>query len=125
VANQRRDPDSFLNWTERMIRMRREMPEIAWGDFDVLRTSRNDVLAMRYDWRNNSVVCLHNFGPQACTVRFRSGCKGVGDDRLVNLLSDDHSQGNGDGRHTVVLEPYGYRWYRAGGLDYLLRRSEV
>ena len=125
VANQRRDPDSFLNWTERMIRMRREMPEIAWGDFDVLRTSRNDVLAMRYDWRNNSVVCLHNFGPQACTVRFRSGCQGAGDDRLINLLSDDHSQGKGDGRHAVVLEPYGYRWYRAGGLDYLLRRSEI
>ena len=28
------------------------------------------------------------------------------------------------GRHTVLLEPYGYRWYRVGGLDYLLRRRE-
>jgi len=73
----------------------------------------------------DAVPCLHNFGPQACTVRFRSGCHGAGGDRLINLLSDDHSQGNGDGRHTVVLEPYGYRWYRAGGLDYLLRRSDI
>jgi maltose alpha-D-glucosyltransferase / alpha-amylase len=24
-----------------------------------------------------------------------------------------------------VLEPYGYRWYRVGGLDYLLRRSDI
>ena len=125
VANQRRDPDSFLNWTERVIRMRREMPEISWGDFEVLRTSRNDVLALRYDWRNNSVLCLHNFGAQACTVRFRSGYAGPGDDRLVNVLSDDHSQADSDGRHVVVLEPYGYRWYRVGGLDYLLRRTEV
>jgi maltose alpha-D-glucosyltransferase/alpha-amylase len=30
-----------------------------------------------------------------------------------------------DGRHTLLLEPYGYRWYRVGGLDYLLRRSEL
>jgi maltose alpha-D-glucosyltransferase/alpha-amylase len=125
VASQRRDPDSLLNWTERMIRMRREMPEIGWGDFDVLRTSRSDVLAMRYDWRENSVLCLHNFSAQACTVRFHSGRPRTGDDRLVNLLSDDHSQGNGDGRHAVVLEPYGYRWYRTGALDYLLRRSDV
>jgi hypothetical protein len=25
----------------------------------------------------------------------------------------------------IVIEPYGYRWYRVGGLDYLLRRTEV
>ena len=42
----------------------------------------------------------------------------------MNLLSDDHSEADAAGRHTVVLEPYGYRWYRVGGLDYLLKRSE-
>lgn len=125
VASQRRDPESFLNWMERMIRMRREMPEIGWGDFEVLRTSRNDVLALRYDWRNNSVLFMHNFRAEASTVKFRSGCIGPGDERLINVLSDDHSVAGDDGRHTVVLEPYGYRWYRVGGLDYLLRRSEV
>jgi maltose alpha-D-glucosyltransferase/alpha-amylase len=44
---------------------------------------------------------------------------------LVNLLSDEHSRGDARGRHTVMLEPYGYRWFRIGGLDYLLKRSEV
>jgi hypothetical protein len=30
---------------------------------------------------------------------------------------------NGDaGRHRLVMEGYGYRWYRVGGLDYLLDR---
>ncbi|HEX7933605.1 MAG TPA: alpha-amylase family protein [Paraburkholderia sp.] len=125
VAAQRRDPNSFLNWMERRIRMRREVPEISWGDFDVLRTSRSDVLGLRYDWRNNSVLCLHNFRAEACTVKFRSGCEEPGQKRLINLLSDDHSEEKDDGRHEVVLEPYGYRWYRVGGLDYLLRRSEI
>ena len=72
--------------------MRREVPEISWGDFAVLRASRNDVLAMRYDWRNNSVLCLHNFSAEACTVKFKSGAANPGEDVLVNLLSDDHSQ---------------------------------
>lgn len=44
--------------------------------------------------------------------------------RLVNLLSEDHSQANETGKHTLVLEPYGYCWYRVGGLDYLLKRSD-
>jgi hypothetical protein len=29
------------------------------------------------------------------------------------------------GRHSCVLEPYGYRWYRVGGPDYLLKRSDL
>ena len=36
VAKQRRDPNSMLNWTERIIRMRKEVPEIGWGDFVVI-----------------------------------------------------------------------------------------
>ena len=37
AANQRRDPNSLLNWTERIIRMRKEVPEIGWGDFAMFR----------------------------------------------------------------------------------------
>jgi maltose alpha-D-glucosyltransferase/alpha-amylase len=110
---------------ERMIRMRKEVPEIGWGDFKVLNTGDSTVLALRYDWRNNSVVCLHNFSSAACTVKFRVGASAGDSSALVNLLSDDHSHADSGGRHTVVLEPYGYRWYRVGGLDYLLKRSEV
>src|SRR3569623_1818322 len=36
VADQRRPPNSLLNWTERMIRMRKECPEIGWGTWQLL-----------------------------------------------------------------------------------------
>ncbi len=55
VAQQRRDPNSFLNWTERIIRMRKEVPEIGWGDFEALDTGSKAVLGLRYEWRNNCV----------------------------------------------------------------------
>jgi maltose alpha-D-glucosyltransferase/alpha-amylase len=42
---------------------------------------------------------------------------------LANLLSGDHSHADGRGQHRVELEGYGYRWYRVGGLDYILKRS--
>jgi len=44
---------------------------------------------------------------------------------LVNLLAEDHSRTNESGKHRIVLEGYGYRWYRVGGLDYLLRRTDI
>ena len=49
VAAQRRDPNSLLNWMERIIRMRKEVPEIGWGDFSFVPTKTPQVLAMRYD----------------------------------------------------------------------------
>jgi len=125
AAEQRRNPDSLLNWTERMLRMRKEVPEIGWGTFAVVETSAPEVLALRYEWRNNAVLFVHNLSADPREIRFRPGAKGLHESLLVNLLSTDHSRQDDAGEHTVLMEPYGYRWYRVGGLDYLLRRSEI
>jgi maltose alpha-D-glucosyltransferase/alpha-amylase len=114
----------MLNWTERIIRMRKEVPEVGWGEFEILKTGDPAVLAIRYDWRNNSVLFLHNFAQDPREFEFSAG---VDDDRgnlLVNLLTADHSRSGKNRKHRVCLEGYGYRWYRVGGLDYLLKRSE-
>jgi len=125
VAQQRRDPDSFLNWMERIIRMRQELPEIGWGDCVALSTRDKSVLALRYDWRNNAVVILHNLAPDPKEVSFDVGPIDGEPNRLVNLLAQNHSEADADGRHTIVLEGYGYRWFRVGGLNYLLNRSDI
>ena len=70
VAEQRRDPNSMLNWTERIIRMRKEVPEVGWGEFEVLKTGDPAVLGVRYDWRNNSVLFLHNFAKDPREIEF-------------------------------------------------------
>lgn len=125
VAVQRRDADSLLNWMERMIRMRKEVPEIGWGDFSFIKVKTPQVMAMRYDWRNNSVVCIHNLSAEPQEARFSlRGLNGQSGD-LINLLSEDHSHPDKNGKHCILLEAYGYRWFRVGGLDYLLRRSET
>jgi maltose alpha-D-glucosyltransferase/alpha-amylase len=125
VADQRRDPNSLLNWTERIIRMRKEVPEIGWGDFEPVPTGTPEVLAIRYDWRRNSVLVIHNLGAEAREILIDPGAEGSHDSLLVNLLSGDHSRPDKRGRHRILMEAYGYHWYRVGGLDYLLRRSEV
>jgi maltose alpha-D-glucosyltransferase/alpha-amylase len=121
VAQQRRDPNSLMNWMERMIRMRKEAPEIGWGQFSILQTRTPEVLAIRYDWRNNSVLVVHNFSATPREVRLELGAEDSG--CLVNLLSRENSDPNASGQHCLILEPYGYRWFRIGGLDYILKRS--
>jgi maltose alpha-D-glucosyltransferase/alpha-amylase len=125
VAKQRRDPNSMLNWTERIIRMRKEAPEIGWGDFKVIATRDPAVLVIRYDWRNNSVLFVHNLDEKPREVAFAVGLPGEAGKLLVNLLAEDHSHAGETGKHTLMLEAYAYRWYRVGGLDYLLKRSDI
>jgi maltose alpha-D-glucosyltransferase/alpha-amylase len=125
AAIQRRYPDSLLNWTERIIRMRKEVPEVGWGDFEVIPVRNPAILVMRYDWRNNSVLFVHNFNAEPHAIAFATGAHGEHGDLLVNLLGTDHSKAGDDGKHHLVIEGYGYRWYRVGGLDYLLRRTDI
>jgi maltose alpha-D-glucosyltransferase/alpha-amylase len=125
AAIQRRYPDSLLNWTERIIRMRKEVPEVGWGDFVVVALRNPAILVMRYDWRNNSVLFIHNFDAKPHEIAFEAGGEGEHGDVLVNLLGTEHSKVAEDGKHHLVIEGYGYRWFRVGGLDYLLRRTDV
>jgi maltose alpha-D-glucosyltransferase/alpha-amylase len=125
AAHQRRDPNSMLNWTERIIRMRKEVPEIGWGDFNIIATRDPAILIIRYDWRNNSALFVHNFASTPREITFSVGVGGQEGKTLVNLLSEDHSHAATGDRHHLLIEAYGYRWYRVGGLNYLLQRSDI
>jgi len=125
AAVQRRDPNSMLNWTERIVRMRKEVPEIGWGEYEVLPVRDPAILAVRYDWRNNSVLFVHNLSDTPREVALSTGLAGPEGRVLINLLTENHSNAAEDGKHHVLLEAYAYRWYRVGGLDYLLKRSDI
>ena len=122
VESQRRDTNSMLNWTERMIRLRKECPELGWGGYKVLKTGDPSVLALRYDWRNNTLVTIHNFHEKPRSITLDVGGKEGG--RLVNLFAGEHSDAGPNGKHKIVLEGYGYRWYRVGNLAHILKREK-
>ena len=123
VSDMRRDPQSLLNWTERIIRMRKECPEISWGTFSVLRTTEPSVLALRYDWRDTSLVTLHNFANRDVKVKLKIGVER--DDMLVDVFSDLHSRVRNDGMHLIPLDGYAWRWYRVGSADTTLDRRDL
>ena len=100
---QRRDPGSLLNWFERLIRRRRECPELGFGTLTVLDTP-DTVLAHRCDWEGATVVAVHELAGKPITLSLEID-DGV---ELVDLFES--------GTHplpaTLDLEPYAARWFR-------------
>jgi trehalose synthase len=117
AAAQRRDPDSLLTWMERVIRRRRETPELAWGSWQVLGTDVDAVLAHRCDWEGRSVVAVHNLAADPCVVRVDLGEIPEGA-TLDDLLDERPALDEIDGTSLELkLGGYGYRWFRIGTPD--------
>ncbi|TCR71036.1 alpha-amylase family protein [Rhizobium sp. BK376] len=124
VAHQRKNPESMLNWMERLIRMRKEAPEIGWGDYRPVNADQSGVLAIKYDWRNNSVLIVHNFNANPVEVKIDAGGSEE-DNILIDIADGTDSRADKNGKHCLCLEGYAYKWFRVGGLDYLLSRAEI
>ena len=123
VADQRRDPNSLLNWTERRIRARKELPEIGWGECSVIDVDAPPVLVLRYVWRDCAFVAVHNFSEEPQTVQFDVKTDNAG--QLFDVFDEDNSRADAAGRHTLKLGPYMHKWYRVGSPDTVLRRTPL
>jgi glycosidase len=111
VASQYRDPESLLNWFERLIRRRKDCPELGWGRLRALDTGEAAVFAHRSDWAGGTVVAVHHLGDEPVSIAFPlHDAKDV--DALEDLFADDELRPDARGRVAVDLEPYGHRWFR-------------
>ena len=104
VADQRREPDSLLNWFERLIRRRRECPELGFGAFELLETGAPSVFAHRCDWDGSTVVAVHELAGDEVEVTLP-----VDDgEALVDLFAEaEHPL-----PATLTLAPYAAHWFR-------------
>jgi maltose alpha-D-glucosyltransferase/alpha-amylase len=110
VAAQRDDPDSLLNWFERLIRRRRECHELALGTYRAVRTRSKSVFAHRCDWSGSTVMAVHNLADRA--ARCRLPIDGIDDAVAVDDLLRGGRLDVTRGGVSLDLEPYGYRWFR-------------
>jgi glycosidase len=107
VMRQRRDPDSLLNWMERLIRRRRECPELGWGRWTLLDAGDPALFAQRSDWEDSTIVAVHSFAGRDTSARLTLGEEGT----LVDLFEDDDHELDA-GEVAFELPPYGARWFR-------------
>ena len=110
VAHQRRDDTSLLNWFEKLIRRRRECPEIGFGTFALLDVDAPGVLAHRCDWNESTIVAVHDLRGDASVVTLR--IDGIDDaEALVDLFTDRSVPLERDSAR-LELPPYACRWFR-------------
>lgn len=121
VEDQRREPGSLLNWMTSLIRLRKECPEIGWGQWQIMDTGVPSVLVISYHWKGNSLLVLHNFDEKPHEVFLN--VKKEKAHRLIDLMTNFESEADARGVHCITLEAYGYKWFRGGDLSHLLRRN--
>jgi len=112
VQAQRRDPDSLLNALERLIRTRKEYPEIGAGPY---RFVENDCPRQVFahaceDEAGNAIVALHNFTDEPVEVTLPLWDQRF--TRFLYLFDELPNELIKDGRVTVKLRPYGFSWLR-------------
>jgi maltose alpha-D-glucosyltransferase / alpha-amylase len=120
VEEQQRDPDSLLGWMTGMIRLRKQCPEIGWGDWRILPTGSRNVLAIAYTWRGNTIVTVHNLAQVPREAKLRLG-GGV----LTDLVDVEEIRATRGGVHRVTIDAYGYRWLRLGDTNQALAREII
>jgi len=108
VATEQRDPNSLINWMERLIRTRKQCPEFGVGSWQILETDEPCVFAHCCKWEDKAVIALHNLADRACRVTLKS----QDDKHLIDVFGDRQYELLSDESHSIPLEAYGYRWFR-------------
>lgn len=109
VAAQRRDPGSLLNWIERLIRRRKETPEIGWGRWSLVPAADPALFAHRCDWEGSTVIAVHNLSAQPRTLALELDEEW---EALVDLLGQQEDLTPSASAPELELAGHGYRWLR-------------
>lgn len=125
VEKQQQDPDSLLNWFIKLIHLRKSCEEIGWGEWEILEVDSESVLAIRYQWRQNTLIALHNFAEQPQEFVLDLETPNGEEERLVSVFVDEKIEADEEGRYQINLKPYGYCWYRLGSLNYVLNQEKA
>ncbi|WP_460880172.1 alpha-amylase family glycosyl hydrolase [Pontibacter rugosus] len=107
VVQQQRETNSLLNWMERVIRLRRQYPELGTGKCDILETKSSKIFAHSCTLVYTTVV-VHNLSNEDVTVLLP--ILDQEDKYAVEVFSnDDYSMPK---KGQLSINAYGYRWFR-------------
>jgi maltose alpha-D-glucosyltransferase/alpha-amylase len=108
VLDQRHEPGSLYSWVAHAIRVRRECPELGWGEWRTLKVSDPRVLAIEARWRDAQMVTLHNLSADPVTVRLPDHVsRSAGMRQVLGDASPPYRAGQ-----EIALGRYGFRWLR-------------
>lgn len=100
-----------------LIRLRKQCPEIGTADWNIIPVKQEQLLVMRYNGSNHSLIIIHNFSEQPTELEL--SVKQAGNSRLVDLINKHETNAAVNNRHIISLEAYGYRWLQSGDPAYV------
>jgi len=113
VLDQRHQPGSLYSWVAHAIRVRRECPELGWGQWRTLKLNDPRVLAIEACWRDGRVVTLHNLSAEPATVHLPDDLAEPAQAKPteVRQVLGDTEPPYSTGQE-IALRGYGFRWLR-------------
>ncbi len=109
VESQQRSPASFLNWTKRLIGVRRSNQAFSRGSLTFVRPTNRTVLAYVRAHDNDTVLCVANLShsAQSALLDLRPWKGRV----PMEMLGRSSFPRIGDELYPVTLAPYGFFWF--------------
>src|SRR5512142_615476 len=111
AAGQRHEPGSLLSWVTDAVRVRRESPELGWGEWRILDVGDPRVLAIETRWRDDQMVTLHNLSAEPVRVRLPGDLEQPAQGERMRQVLGDTEPAYTAGEN-ITLGRYGFRWLR-------------
>ena len=108
IHAQNTDPGSLLNFLRELVRLRRSVPEVGWGKWQVLELDTR-VLGLHLDWRGNALFTFHNLSDAEIALDLPPE---IADGPADNLLDGSGTAGSIGAEGRLKLPPYGFLWLR-------------
>ncbi|WP_143961274.1 alpha-amylase family protein [Litoribacter populi] len=109
VLQQQQDPNSLLNWTSRLIKLRKSCPEIGMGDWELISTGSPHVLGIKYEFGSRSLLVLHNLSAASQDIVLQDNFQGY---RISNSLENSKEKTGIRELQEFSIKGYGYEWYQ-------------
>jgi maltose alpha-D-glucosyltransferase / alpha-amylase len=107
VVNAQRNRESFLNWIESLISTRKQCPEIAIGELQVIQCSLKSVIAHCFHHNGEKMFFLHHLANDNVTISKKElGLDGM---KLYDVFGCKEVEQFDD---RFEIKGYGYQWYR-------------
>ena len=107
VERQLSNETSLLEWTMRMVRLRKSCPEISYGDWEIVANPSDNILAIKYQWNGKHLFVIHNFSSEPQRMKVNDDLK---EHEVKDLLHDQAAFETLPDE--LQLAGYEYRWYQ-------------
>ncbi len=119
VESQQNDTSSLLNWTRRMVAVRKNHSAFGRGSLEFIYPSNRRVLAFLRECEDETILCVANLSRSAQAVeldlsRFRGSVP-------VELIGGSSFPPISGGPYMITLPAYGYYWFVLADQEHLPR----